>query len=128
MGHPYFDVIDNSTDFESKIRRVIEVVCKRIGKQLGADIDDRLKAQSKKRKFLVKSLPDSSVSEAMCWLTKIKDNQQPLERFELSTPGLQSATGRKFRGVFNFALFVGGYDDMKIIIRGRWLLAAKISK
>ncbi len=66
MGHPYFDVIDNSTDFESKIRRVIEVVCKRIGKQLGADIDDRLKAQSKKRKFLVKSLPDSSVSEAMC--------------------------------------------------------------
>ena len=61
VGHPYYDVIDNSTDFENKIRRVVEVVCKRIDKQLGADIDDRLKAQSKKRKFLVKSLPDSSV-------------------------------------------------------------------
>ena len=64
VGHPYYDVIDNSTDFESKIRRVIEIVCKRIGKQLGAGIDDRLKAQSKKRKFLVKSLPDSSVSKS----------------------------------------------------------------
>ena len=25
MGHPYYDVIDNSTDFETKIRRVIQV-------------------------------------------------------------------------------------------------------
>lgn len=62
MGHPYYDVIDNSTGFESKIRRVIEVVCKRMGKRLGVDIDDRLKAQSKKRKFLLKSLPDPTVS------------------------------------------------------------------
>ena len=61
MGHPYCDVIDNSTDFESKIRRVIEAVCKRLGGRLGVDIDDRLQAQSRKRKFLVKSLPDIKV-------------------------------------------------------------------
>lgn len=58
VGHPYCDVIDNSTDFESKIRRVIEAVCKRLGGRLGVDIDDRLQAQSGKRKFLVKALPD----------------------------------------------------------------------
>lgn len=61
VGHPYYDVVDNSTDFETKIRRVIEAVCKRIGRQLGADIDDRLQAQSKKRKFLIKCLPDAKV-------------------------------------------------------------------
>ncbi len=61
MGHPYYDVVDNTTDFESKIRRVIELICKRIGRQVGADIADRLKALSKKRRFLVQSLPDISV-------------------------------------------------------------------
>ena len=58
VGHPYCDIIDNTTDFESKIRRVIEVVCRRLGKRLGVDIDDRLQAQSKKRKFLVTTVPD----------------------------------------------------------------------
>ena len=61
MGHPYYDMVDNSTDFESKIRRVIELICKRIGKQLGVDLDDRLQARSKKRKFLVRSLPHLKV-------------------------------------------------------------------
>ena len=62
MGHPYFDVVDNSTDFETKIRRVIEVVCKRLGKRgMHLEVNDRLKALSKKRKFLVKSLPDMKV-------------------------------------------------------------------
>ena len=56
MGHPYFDVVDNATDFESKILRVIKVVCKRINR-VGVEIDERLKAQSKKRKFLVVSVP-----------------------------------------------------------------------
>ena len=63
VGHPYFEVVDNSTDFEQKINRVIERVCKGMGKR-GAqlEVDDRLKAQSKKRKFLIKSLPDLKVS------------------------------------------------------------------
>ena len=58
VGHPYCDIIDNTTDFENKICRVIEVVCRRLGKRLGVDIDDRLQAQSKKRKYLVTTVPD----------------------------------------------------------------------
>ena len=63
VGHPYFEAVDNSTDFEQKINRVIERVCKGMEKR-GAqlEVDDRLKAQSKKRKFLIKSLPDLKVS------------------------------------------------------------------
>lgn len=43
------------------MRRVLEVICKRLGEKLGVDVDDRLKAMSKKRKFLVKSLPPLEV-------------------------------------------------------------------
>jgi len=53
VGHPYFDVIDNSTDFEAKIVRMIASVCHR----LGLDTEDRLSVDSKKRKFLVSGLP-----------------------------------------------------------------------
>lgn len=51
IGHPYFDVIDNSTDFDKKMNRLIACVCQRIG----IDTGDRLNVNSKKRKFLVKS-------------------------------------------------------------------------
>ncbi|KAL1132351.1 hypothetical protein AAG570_010307 [Ranatra chinensis] len=50
VGHPYFDVIDNSTDFEKKICRMISSICLK----LGLDTGDRLLTNSKKRKFLVK--------------------------------------------------------------------------
>ncbi|XP_011646490.1 TRPL translocation defect protein 14 [Pogonomyrmex barbatus] len=57
VGHPYFDVIDNSQDFESKICRMIECVCQK----LGIDTGDRLRASSRKVKFLVKApLPADS--------------------------------------------------------------------
>ena len=56
VGHPYFDIVDNSTDFEAKILRVIALVCKRINRA-GVEIEERLKAQSKKRKFLVVKVP-----------------------------------------------------------------------
>ncbi|KZC09726.1 hypothetical protein WN55_00861, partial [Dufourea novaeangliae] len=49
VGHPYFDVIDNSQDFETKICRMIECVCQK----LGIDTGDRLRASSRKVKFLV---------------------------------------------------------------------------
>lgn len=58
VGHPYYYTVDNSTDFEKKILRVIALICKYIGKQLGVDINERLQAKSKKRKFLVRYLPD----------------------------------------------------------------------
>ncbi|KMQ91800.1 hypothetical protein RF55_8293 [Lasius niger] len=51
VGHPYFDVIDNRQDFESKICRMIECVCQK----LGIDTGDRLRASSRKVKFLVKA-------------------------------------------------------------------------
>lgn len=50
VGHPYFDVIDNSTNFEAKMNRMIESVCQK----LGIDIGDRLKTTSRKLKFLGK--------------------------------------------------------------------------
>lgn len=58
VGHPYFDVIDNSTDFEGKIRRMIASVCHKVG----LDTGDRLLKNSRKYKFLVEGpLPDDSV-------------------------------------------------------------------
>lgn len=57
IGHPYFDVIDNSTDFETKVNRLIECICQK----LGIDTGDRLLKTSKKLKFLVSGpLPDKS--------------------------------------------------------------------
>lgn len=53
-------MVDNSTDFEMKVRRVIELICKRMN-TVGIEIDERLKAQSKKRKFLVVKAPDVEV-------------------------------------------------------------------
>ncbi|XP_017767078.1 PREDICTED: TRPL translocation defect protein 14 isoform X2 [Eufriesea mexicana] len=50
VGHPYFDVIDNSQDFESKLCRMIECVCQK----LGIDTGDRLQSSSTKVKFLIK--------------------------------------------------------------------------
>lgn len=49
IGHPYFDVIDNSTDFETKVNRMIECVCQKIS----IDTGDRLLRTSRKLKFLV---------------------------------------------------------------------------
>jgi hypothetical protein len=49
VGHPYFDVIDNSSDFETKVKRMIQTVCQR----LGIDVRDRLQTNAKKVKFLV---------------------------------------------------------------------------
>jgi predicted ATPase len=66
VGHPFFDVVDNSTDFDKKVNRVIEKVCNGMGKRgVQLDVEDRLKAQSKKRKFLIKSLPDLKASISM---------------------------------------------------------------
>ena len=53
IGHPYKYVIDNRTDFEIKIARVLQAVCDRVGVFFkGFDIGNR------KRKFLIKCVPD----------------------------------------------------------------------
>lgn len=61
VGHPYFDVIDNSTNFETKMNRMIDSVCQK----LGIDTGDRLLKNSKKHKFLVQGpLPPDEVFPA----------------------------------------------------------------
>lgn len=49
IGHPYFDLIDNSTDFDTKCNRVVGAVLKRLGLP-----DRRFSSEFKKFKFLVK--------------------------------------------------------------------------
>ncbi|ODN05751.1 hypothetical protein Ocin01_00933 [Orchesella cincta] len=57
VGHPYFDMIDNSTDFETKLNRMIQSVCIK----LGIEVHDRLQTNARKVKFLVQGpLPAES--------------------------------------------------------------------
>lgn len=49
VGHPYVDVIDNSSDFESKIRTLIS----KVAWSIGIDIGDRLTRGSRKVKFVI---------------------------------------------------------------------------
>jgi thymidylate kinase/CYTH domain-containing protein len=51
LGHPYFDVVDNSMGFEKKLQRVINTVYKRLG------IHDKRGSESVKRKFLLQFFP-----------------------------------------------------------------------
>merc|ERR1712147_502199 len=55
--HPYVDIIDNRSDFDSKINRLIDLVVKRIG----IDVGDRFRPNSRKVKFVVSGMcPDSA--------------------------------------------------------------------
>eukprot|EP00095_Tigriopus_kingsejongensis_P004401 maker-scaffold93_size381549-snap-gene-2.22 protein:Tk04401 transcript:maker-scaffold93_size381549-snap-gene-2.22-mRNA-1 annotation:"hypothetical protein EAI_01984" len=49
VGHPYVDIVDNSSDFETKINYVI----KKVAWTIGLDIGDRLRSGAKKVKFVV---------------------------------------------------------------------------
>jgi hypothetical protein len=49
VGHPYVDVVDNSSDFESKIKMLISKVVTSIG----MDVGDRLRSGARKVKFVV---------------------------------------------------------------------------
>jgi hypothetical protein len=51
VGHPEYDVVDNSTDWEAKLCRMLQVICAK----LGIDVRDRLQTNSRKVKWLVKS-------------------------------------------------------------------------
>ncbi|KAK3706344.1 hypothetical protein QZH41_018677, partial [Actinostola sp. cb2023] len=57
VGHPYFDVIDNSVDFDGKVHKAIKAVCTKIG----IDIGDRFAPDSIKRKYLIKFLPEDKL-------------------------------------------------------------------
>ena len=49
VGHPYVDIVDNSSDFESKINNLIF----KVANSIGLDIGDRLVKGAKKVKFVV---------------------------------------------------------------------------
>ncbi|VDL77163.1 unnamed protein product [Nippostrongylus brasiliensis] len=57
LGHPYVDIVDNTEckKFEDKVLKVIQVVCDRTG----TDTQDRLSKNSRKRKWLVRSIDES---------------------------------------------------------------------
>ena len=57
LGHPCMDIIDNCTQFDLKVSRALQVVLERIGLDLKV-----FEAGNKKRKYLLKVLPDDSVS------------------------------------------------------------------
>lgn len=58
VGHPYVDIVDNSSDFESKIRCLIS----KVAWTIGIDIGDRLTTGAKKLKFVVNGpLPSEKV-------------------------------------------------------------------
>lgn len=81
VGHPYFDVIDNSTDFETKICRMIASVCQK----LGIDTGDRLTTNSRKRKFLVHGpLPEDVV------FPPFQDFDVVHNYLQTSTPSMQA--------------------------------------
>merc|ERR1712154_689978 len=57
IGHPYVDIIDNGSDFETKINRLISCVALKIG----VDIGDRLSVNAKKIKVAINGpLPKDS--------------------------------------------------------------------
>ena len=56
IGHPCMDVIDNEASFERKVSKALQAVCERIGLNLKS-----FEVGNRKRKFLVKILPDDSV-------------------------------------------------------------------
>ena len=56
VGHPYYEVIDNSSDFENKMRRLTKSVADKLGV---VNAEEWLDAKAVKLKFLVKGpLPD----------------------------------------------------------------------
>eukprot|EP00096_Caligus_rogercresseyi_P006970 TRINITY_DN2410_c0_g1_i1.p1 TRINITY_DN2410_c0_g1~~TRINITY_DN2410_c0_g1_i1.p1 ORF type:complete len:446 (+),score=148.10 TRINITY_DN2410_c0_g1_i1:716-2053(+) len=58
VGHPYVDLIDNSSNFDTKIKRLIAIVAFR----MGINVSDRLESDAKKYKFLVNApLPQRSM-------------------------------------------------------------------
>lgn len=64
--HPYVDIIDNRSDFDSKVNRLIDLVVRRIGIDVGANFN----ANARKVKFLVSEMPNDEE-----WPVKFTDFQ-----------------------------------------------------
>ena len=64
MGHPYYEVIDNSTDFEMKMRRLIKAVADKLSIPHAEEI-----CQALKLKFLLAG----TLPELQEWPVKFRD-------------------------------------------------------
>jgi len=86
--HPYVDIIDNRSDFDSKINRLIDLVVKRIG----IDVGDRFRPNSRKVKFVVSGMcPDSD------FLVKFTDFQVVHHYLHSATKGYQTRLRKRVR-------------------------------
>lgn len=76
VGHPHLKVIDNRTNFELKMRRTLQAVCRALGVPVPLEIE---------RKFLVAALPDFQKFGA------------PVEKVDIEQMYLRNADGREKR-------------------------------
>merc|ERR1712059_248504 len=81
IGHPYVDIIDNKSDFESKINRLISCVAVK----MGIDIGDRLNVNAKKVKFAINgplpkdtAFPNFRDFEVTHHYLQLSDQEDPL--------------------------------------------------
>ncbi len=52
LGHPYIDVIDNSTSFKLKLQRMVQAVCRRVG-----IVEGSLPLATRKVRFVIRHAP-----------------------------------------------------------------------
>jgi len=96
--HPYVDIIDNRADFDTKINKLIDLVVRRIGINVG----DRFKANSRKVKFVVSSLPSDEA-----FPIKFTDFQVVHHYLHSATKGFQTRLRKRVRngrGTFTFTV------------------------
>lgn len=88
VGHPHLRVIDNSTDFEGKIQRVLDEIFSMLGEPVPTEVE---------RKFLIKN-PDSSVLQMVPMLEKTTIIQTYLTSMEDETERRIRQRGTKENG------------------------------
>jgi len=96
--HPYVDIIDNRADFDTKINKLIDLVVRRIGINVG----DRFKANSRKVKFVVSSLPSDQA-----FPVKFTDFQVVHHYLHSAQKGFQTRLRKRVRngrGTFTFTV------------------------
>lgn len=96
--HPYVDIIDNRADFDTKINKLIDLVVRRIGINVG----DRFKANSRKVKFVVSSLPSDEA-----FPVKFTDFQVVHHYLHSAQKGFQTRLRKRMRngrGTYTFTV------------------------
>ena len=74
IGHPQYNFVDNSTDFDTKLKRMISVrtsiqfitifiiiLIQCVCSQVGVDFDEDLVVKNEKIRFLLESMPSDNV-------------------------------------------------------------------